>query len=545
MNITDNSASQYDATIPVLIVGGSLIGLTMSLFLSRQGIDSILVERHPGTAIHPRVASLTARTMEIFRTVGAESAIRKVEPLFSMDSNVPMGESLVGQQFDNLMEDFGAYFTSASPVQGSLIAQDVLETVLPALAKQAGGELRYKTELANFEQDEEGITATIRDLSSGTTRRVRARYMIAADGGRSRVRGQLGIGQHGAGGMGHYMSMIFEASKLMELFRERHAVMCFLANDTVSGALTSYPGSAARPDLFRLDVGFDPEEETLTDYPEERCLPLIRAAIGIPDFPVQLRTVLSWEMVARISDSFQQGNVFLVGDAARAQPPTGALGGNTGIAEAHNLAWKLAAVLRGEANPQLLDTYDAERRPLADYTVEQVALLSQQRFEEGSEGITVDTLAINMGYRYNTGAIILENDEKLPLVQQPDFWKGQPGTRASHIILERQGKPISILDLFGSHFVLLVGPNGQDWLEAAGHTRDALALPLDIYQIGIESGDIIDTGNTFCEAYGITASGAVIVRPDGFIGWRSKETGETEQENEQDLTQALSKLLLR
>lgn len=118
----------------------------------------------------------------------------------------------------------------------------------------------------------------------------------------------------------------------MDLFQKRHAVMCFLSNDIVSGALVPYPGSSVRPDLFRLDVGYDPEEETIADYPEARCLPLIRAAIGIPDFPVRFKTVLSWEMVARIADRFQQSRVFLVGDAARAQPPSGALGGNTGIA---------------------------------------------------------------------------------------------------------------------------------------------------------------------------------------------------------------------
>jgi putative polyketide hydroxylase len=504
MNNQLHSPSQYDETTPVLVVGGSLVGLCMSLFLSRQGIDSLLVERHPGTAIHPRVAGLTARTMEIFRAVGAESAIRQVEPVFSLDSKVPLVESLVGQEFDNLMEDFSAFFSPASPVQGSLIAQDVLETVLYTLATQAGGELRYDTELVGFEQDEEGITATIRNRGSGTSCRVRTRFLIAADGSRSGIRKQLGIGQHGEGSLGHFISMVFEAPGLMDLFHKRQAVMCFLANETVSGALVAYTGSEARPNLFRLDTGYDPEEEALADYPEARCLPLIRAAIGIPDFPVQLKTVLSWEMVAHISDCFQQGHVFLVGDAARAQPPAGALGGNTGIAEAQNLAWKLAAVLRGEAGERLLDTYDAERRPLADYTVEQVALLSQQRKNEGSEGITVDTLAINMGYRYSVGAIVSEDDKNLPLVQRPDLWMGQPGTRAAHVVLERQGKSHSTLDLFGSHFVLLVGPNGQNWLDAARRTIDVLHLPLDVYRIGGEAGDFIDAGSTFCDTYGIT-----------------------------------------
>lgn len=202
--------------------------------------------------------------------------------------------------------------------------------------------------------------------------------------------------------------------------------------------------------------------------------------------------------------------------------------------------------MRGEANERLLATYDAERRPLADYTVEQVVLLSQQRQNKGSEGVMVDTLAINMGYRYSAGAIVQEeDDENLPLIQNPEQWTGQPGTRAPHIALECQGKPISTLDLFGSRFALVVGPDGENWLAAARRTKDVLHLPLDIYQIGGDTGDLIAIGSAFSDAYGITATGAVIVRPDGFIGWRSRGAGEKEQDAEQALMQALSTLLFR
>jgi putative polyketide hydroxylase len=536
-----NKSSTYDETTPVLIVGGSLVGLSMSLFLTRQGIPSLLVERHPGTAIHPRLASMTARSMEILRSTGTEAAIRQVEPPFSLDSNVPLVESLVGQELDHLMDDMSAYFTEASPVRGSLISQDVLEPVLRAQAVQAGGDLRYGTELIGFEQDEEGVTATIRERGSEATRRVRARFLVAADGSHSEIRQRPGIAQHGPGSLGHFVSMIFEAD-LMDLFRQRHAVMCFVSNETVSGSLVPYAGSSARPDLFRVDVGYDPDEETLADYPEARCLQLIRAAVGIPDLAVRLKTVLTWEMAARVADRWQFGRVFLVGDAARVQPPTGALGGNTGIAEAHNLAWKLAAVLRGEADQHLLATYEAERRPIADFTVEQVTLLSQERESAGSEGITVSTLLVNMGYRYRTGAVVQEDEGHLPLVQHPTQWTGQPGTRAPHLFLKHQGEQLSTLDLFGSHFVLLAGPEGQLWKDAARRVAEALHLPLDSYQIGADAGDLLDAGGTFCRAYAIAASGAVIVRPDGFIGWRSLATKE---DVEKELTQALSALLLR
>jgi putative polyketide hydroxylase len=545
MNTSSRHLNDNEIT-SVLIVGGGIVGLSTSLFLSWRGISSLLVERHPGTAIHPRIPGLAQPTMEIFRSVGIEEAIHQVEAPFNMSGNLLMVESLVGQEFDVLQEDVDAFFIGdSSPARGSQIAQDVLEPILRARAEQLGGDLRFGTELVAFEQDEEGITATIRERESSSTRTVRAQFLVAADGGHSGVRQRLGIGQNGKS-LWSAVSMIFEAD-LMELFRKRRAVMCFVANDTISNAaLVPYPGSSARPDLFRLDVPFDPEEETLAGYPEARCLSLIRAAVGIPDLPVQLKAVLTYEACELVADRFQQGRIFLVGDAARTQPPTGGLGGATGIAEAYNLAWKLAAVLRGEAGEALLATYDAERRPQADYTAEQVALLSQQRQTEGSAGITVDTFIIVMGYRYSTGAIVREaGDENLPLVQHPDQWKGQPGTHAPHLVLEREGKPISTRDLFGSHFVLLVGPQGQNWKDAARSTQGALHLPLDSYQIGGEAADLLDARNTFCDAYGIVATGAVLVRPDGFIGWRSRVAGEQEQDAEQALTQALSTLLSR
>ena len=546
MNKTSHDPD-YDETTPVLIVGGGLIGLATSLFLSWHSIDSLMIERHPGTAIHPRATGFTPRTMELLQKVGVEEAIRQVEPTVPQDTNLLLVESLVGQEFDCLQEDISSLFIHpSSPVRGSAIAQDVLEPVLRTRAEQLGGDLRFGTELVTFEQDEEGITATTRDLDSGHIRTVRAQFLVAADGSQSKIRQQLSIGQHGTGSMGQFISMIFEAD-IMELFRERHAVMCFLSNETIAmGSLVPYPGSSARPDLFRSDVGYDPETETLEDYSEARCLQLIRAAVGIPDLSARLKAVLPWEMNALVADRFQQGRIFLVGDAARTQPPSGGLGGNTGIAEAHNLAWKLAAVLRRQAGEALLATYDTERRPLADYTAEQMALLSQQRQTEGSDGITVDTIIVNTGYRYSAGAIAREEgDEHLPLAQAWDQWKGQPGTHAPHLALKQEGKLISTLDLYGSHFVLLVGPQGQSWKNAAQRARETLHLPLDIYQIGGDAGDLSDARHVFNNAYGITDSGAVLVRPDGFIGWRSQAAAEKEHEAELALTQALSTLLFR
>jgi putative polyketide hydroxylase len=539
--------SSADETTPVLIVGGGLVGLSTSLFLGGHGISSLLIERHPSTAIHPRAMGFSSRTLELFRSVGIEEAIRRVEPPIPQGNRVLLAESLVGQVVDSFMDDVTSMFIDASsPIHGSAIAQDLLEPILRERAEQLGGDLRFGTELVSFEQDEEGITATIRERANQRTSTVRARYLIAADGSQSPIRTQLGFSRHGTGSMGHFISLIFEAD-LMKIFQEQQAAMCFLSNEQVMiGALVPYPGSVGRGDLFRLDVGFDPEEETLADYPEERCLRLIRAATGISDLAITFKATLTWEMNALVTDRWQQGRIFLVGDAARTQPPSGGLGGNTGIAEAHNLAWKLAAVFRGEAGEALLATYDAERRPVADYTAEQMALLSQQRQSEGSAGITVNIRDVNTGYRYSTGALVSEEgDQYLPLTLRPEEWQGQPGTHAPHLILEQAGRLISTLDLLGSHFVLLAGPNGDHWKEVAQRAKELLRLDLSYHQIGGTRGDLIDVKNEFCSAYGITSTGAVLIRPDSFIGWRSKGTDKNTPDAPQALAHVLSTLLSR
>ncbi|WP_270881625.1 FAD-dependent monooxygenase [Paenibacillus aestuarii] len=527
-----------DEILPVLIIGGSLVGLSLSLLLARQGIFSTVIERHPDTAIHPRVAGLTARTLEIFHSLGIEEDLRNAEPHFPKDSKVFQAESLVGKVFNHTIEDMSAFFSEESPARGSFIAQDILEPILRKHAEQNGVDLRYNTEMISFAQQQDRVSVIIRNRSDNTLRQIRAAFMIAADGSKSGVRKQLGISQHGAGTIMHNLSMVFE-SDIMGLFTKRNAVMGFIRNETVMGALVPYPGSSARPDLYRLDIWYDPSKESVVDYPESRCISLIRAAIGISDIPLKLKTVLSWEMAARVSDRLQQGRVFLVGDAARVQPPAGALGGNTGIAEAQNLAWKLAAVLHDDANIDLLQTYEVERLPIADLTVEQVTALSRQRIIEDVDQITVNTLMINMGFRYLKGAFLRENDQDTVQIKYPAQWEGLPGTRAPHVALEQNGKQLSTLDLFGTNFVFLVGFNGRDWIQSANEVAKKLHISLLIYHIGTEFTDI---DGRFCSSYGINTNGAVLVRPDGIVGWRNFEMADDPM---QTLYNALSTILFR
>jgi hypothetical protein len=252
---------------------------------------------------------------------------------------------------------------------------------------------------------------------------------------------------------------------------------------------------------------------------EERALELLRAAIGVPDIPVVIEDMAKWRAEADSAERYREGRVFLAGDAAHVVPPNGGFGGNTGVQDAHNLAWKLALVLKGVAGVGLLDTYDEERRPIGELTVEQAYARYVTRVAPylGTEGMQplVDDFSMEIGYRYNSSAVLLEPDDDRALHQHPRESKGRPGSRAPHVSIDHVGARISTLDLFGRGFVLLVAPGGGAWREAAAAAAESVGLPLDSHVIP-------DT--EFPDAYGITGAGAVLVRPDGVVGWRALDS---------------------
>jgi putative polyketide hydroxylase len=226
--------------------------------------------------------------------------------------------------------------------------------------------------------------------------------------------------------------------------------------------------------------------------------------------------------------------VFLAGDAARINPPTGGLGGNTGIQDAHNLAWKLAAVLRGQAGPALLDTYDEERRPTGLLTMQQAFARFGSRMGAGAEVPLVDSGAVAMGYRYRSSAVLGASEDLSPLL--PEELTGQPGTRAPHVTVTLDGKEISTIDLYGRCFVLLAGPGGAAWISAA--ERAARRAPLYAYRFGAELA-----GAEGAAAHGLGAQGALLVRPDGFVAWRADAaTEDPDGELERALAQVLSRV---
>lgn len=531
MPISSQGIAPIDESTPVLIVGGSLVGLASAAFLARFGIPSLLVERHSG-APFPRAGGFNIRTMELFRMAGIEEAIAREEPPAAQSNGILRAESLAGKEFGwvtDLFSDEGEGSTSLPlPIRRSHISQSQLEGILKAYASSHGANLNFNTEFLSWKADAEGITTRIQERATGIERTIRSRYLIAADGNLSSIRQQLGIATEGPGILNHQVRIAFSAD-LRPALRGRHIIVCYVDNPTIRGPLSL---TSTDTHVGALLTEYHPEQgEQAEDFSGERGIALIRAAIGIPDLDVEIFAVRPWILAAQVAERFQQERIFLAGDSAHVMPPSGGLGVNTGIADAYNLAWKLAMVIQGIADQSLLSTYEAERKPVAQFTVEQAfaryaSMWAKQQpdiLQPFTQFITpiIDYITVALGYRYHSIATRSSSRKEDERYEDPRHPTGRPGTHAAYLTLERQGKQFFLLDILDQGFVLLVAQDGEAWCEAARQIAVQLRSVLSTYSIG-PAGDYIDVEGHWYETYGITTSGAVLLRPDGFIAWRTE-----------------------
>jgi 2-polyprenyl-6-methoxyphenol hydroxylase-like FAD-dependent oxidoreductase len=504
--------------VPVLIAGGSLVGLSTALLLARHGVRALAVEHHHGTAIHPRAAQMCQRAIEILRSVGLEQiSLQKSEQQFVQDGAVMAVETLAGKELAWYVPNLNEGIRDVSPTVRVFLTQNLLEPLMKARAEELGAELRFGTDLVSFEQDTGGVTAVIRERDSGKTSTVRARYLVACDGAHSQVRQALGIRMLGHGVLSNSITIYFRG-QVGPLLRGRNLSVIYVYNSELTG-------------FFRIEKPFDtgflavnsvgPPDHPVTDVwaglNDERCQELMRASLGVDNIPITIENVMKWQATADTAERFDEGRVFLAGDSAHVMPPTGGFGGNTGIQDAHNLAWKLAMVLQGKAGTGLLATYDQERRPIGAFTVEQAYSRYVTRWAPylgtaGMQPIASD-LDIDLGYRYRSAAVIPDGEDDGRILEPTRETKGRPGTRAPHLAVRRNGESISALDLFDGKFTLLAGPDGDAWRGAASEAAQTVGIEVDVHSIAEPA---------FPEAYGITPAGAVLVRPDGFVAWRAK-----------------------
>jgi 2-polyprenyl-6-methoxyphenol hydroxylase-like FAD-dependent oxidoreductase len=515
-----------DIEVPVLVVGGSMIGLATAMFLAQHGVEVLSIEKHHGTAIHPRAGYFQLRTNELMRVAGIEDRVRAASvALYDPDGGMNNVESLYGREIASFIPNINAGVEEFSPARRVMLPQQVLEPILLERARELGARFMYSHEVTDVEQDDEGVSAIARHVDDGTQLRVRSRYLVACDGNRSPIRERLGITMSGHGLLSRSITIYFSAD-CIEALGGRNLGVIYVSNPTLRGFFRlERTGLGGFLCVFTVGDINSPGARFVADtITEEGALDIVRAAVGDPQLDAHIHAVDKWIASADNASTYQSGRIFLAGDAAHTMPPTGGFGGNTGIHDAHNLAWKLALVLRGVAGVELLDTYNAERHPNGHQAVEQAynRYVTRSDPDLGTDGMQPAIPDLHVEFnRYRSTAVVPERgfvDDGRPDID-PRESRALPGTRAPHVELTRDGHTISAIDLYMGNFVLVAGPDGERWIDAAVKVSDALGVDIDRYRIG---EDLLENGE-FCERYGIDRDGAVLVRPDGYVAWRRRE----------------------
>jgi 2-polyprenyl-6-methoxyphenol hydroxylase-like FAD-dependent oxidoreductase len=406
------------ADADVLVVGGGPTGLTAAGFLALNGCRVLLVERHRSTSRHPKARLANARSMEIYRALGVEQQV--------LDAGEPVGgfvlaEHLAGEHRPWIGEE-AVEPGDLSPCRPWACDQRRIEAILRRRAVELGADVRFATELDELHPNADGVRA---ELSDGTAA---ARWVVAADGAHSPLRERLGVGRHGEPVPGTAISALFRAD-LTAALRDRRVTAL------LSAAAGSFLFSRGTDDdrSWQLGTHLRPDWD-----PADLTRPLvatIRAATGLPDLEPVVEDVLTWTTGAYVADRLRVGRVFLAGDAAHVMPPYGGFGGNAGVADAHNLAWKLAAVCRGDAPEELLDTYATERGPAAELTVAQAMVRARRVPGTPPPDAYLDLNRIVLGMRYDGGA-----------PEDPADPSGDPGTRAAHVALVDGRSTLDLID---------------------------------------------------------------------------------------------------
>jgi len=522
---------EHGVDAPVVIAGGGLVGMASAAFLARHGVAALVVERMRGGSRLPRAAHFHLRTLELLRAIGVEEEVkRRSEQDFVPEGAIVSMDSLAGRKLADIIPSLNVGVDDTlSPCRRLFVTQPGLEAILRDQATAAGATVMEGSEVAAVEQDDDRVTVVVRDVDSGAERRLRTSYLVGADGAHSTVREALGIPFDGRGVFSNSVTIYFTADLAPQMLGKPLSVVYVnnpvfggffrLAKDCQSGFLVVNTVGDPRTDPDAANAAKDTSVERMTE--------LVRVGAGVPDLDARIDGVARWRSSSDVARRYHDGRVVLAGDAAHVMPPNGGFGGNTGVQDAYDLAWKLALVVKGVAPPALLATYDAERRPVDTFTVEQaytryVTRTAPHLTATDLQPFVAD-LEIELGYIYRSPAISVEESEERHDGQSghgdPRRTRGVPGSRAPHLWLERDGHRRSMLDLFGRDFVVLAGPDGGAWCDAAPE----VAVPgVRLAAYCVDRGELAVADDSFTEAYDVSRTGAVLVRPDGFVAWRAR-----------------------
>ncbi|WP_055499094.1 FAD-dependent oxidoreductase [Streptomyces albus] len=489
----------------VLVVGGGLVGLAAGAFLAQQGVEVTVAERHRETSRHPKARLVNVRSMELYRALGIDGEIRAAgEP----SAGFAVADSLAGPHESWIAPPEEAVSGEGlSPVAPYSCDQQRIEPILRKRATALGARVLFGTEVTDIQQHDGGVTARL--LRPGGEQVIRARFLVAADGARSPIRTALGIGLDGEAVPGTAVSALFRAD-VQPALRGRW-VDALMARD--AGAFLFARGDK---DNRTWQLGTHLREHWTADDPEglaRHLVPVIRAATGLPDLNPEIESVLTWTTGAYTAEQFRHGRIFLAGDAAHQMPPYGGFGGNTGVQDAHNLAWKLAAAYRGDASDALLDTYHTERAPLVALTVAQALLRSRKTPGQPAPAGQLDATALALGFRYQPPGTTAP--DKAAAVEDPAAPSGQPGTRAAHVDLHT-GPAASTLDL--------LDPTAFTFVASAS---SRIASVLERHPVPGVRVRTVDTAikardrQRWENVYDGPRCDGVLIRPDQVIAWRA------------------------
>ena len=523
-------AAERSDTIPVVIVGCGPVGLTMSMLLSRQGIHHVLIEKRETVSTLPRARGVTARTVEIWNQLGLGAALDAISlpPLWT--EFFVYTETMAGEIFGRMKTDgmqpgsLAAY----SPVDYKVAAQDQIDPMLFEAASQyAEARFCFGSELLAYREDGDGIVATVH--AAGATRELRANYLIGADGGRSTVRGLAGIVEGPRRTFVSYVNNHLRAD-LRPFTQGREGTLIWTLKPGFEGLFQMLDGKT----FWAVQIQFDPATD-IGEWTEERVLDKLHGMIGHPDagnVRFDIMRTYTYTIASMLPERIRSGRVLLIGDAAHQIPPFGGFGMNTGIQTAHNLAWKLCAVLRGEAPEALFESFNDERLEVARRVTEfgtingghleklkaamKAALTAAEREKLVESTRTYGNWnGLDLGVHYDRGAFVPDEIAPPQVANATTDYvsHAKPGYRAPHLWVTRNGQRQS-LAMF-DRFTLLAGPDGSAWVDSA---RSLSAPEIDAYRVASD-GDLVPAGD-FCALYGIDRSGAVLIRPDGHVGLR-------------------------
>lgn len=496
----------------VLILGGGITGLTAALYLAQQGVEFILVEKHKGTSVYPRARTIDVRTMELFRGLGINEDLREggkaLAPAWGIirGNNLmealqnPVGKITPSQLMEAQKEM--KCFAEKSPETVCRCTQDISEAIICKTANDQGLDLRFNHHLLFFEQYENEVEILVENRVTGVKYRIIADYMIAADGANSLVRKQLNIQVSGNGSWTDLLNIYFEAD--LELLVKGREFSQFLID---TPEITGFLLTINNKDRWAFHLRFHPENgETLTNYPEEKLISILRYILGIPDLKISILRVLPWQLTVIIANKMRVNRIFLAGDAAHTMTPYAGKGANSGVQDVQNLAWKLAAVLKNGAGDALLDTYHTERQQVGAY----YATLSGELADKN--GLINSVLMVTkakdlMGlpdYGYSSPAV--EREANLPF----NYFVGEPGTRIPHLWLN-EANTISSLDWIKGHFVLIVNSR-EGWQVECDKVGQQLNINIQL--VILYGQNILEKWK---EITNTINDEALLIRPDDFV----------------------------